>query len=168
MTVFKELEASLIHYMKQLRATRANPPKELKYTSIEDIVLKHGVVMQRDIEGEKKVKRGTPKECFGNAGYLVAKNPERYIYCEGYAISDKLPIAIHHGWVFDTHTGMAIDPTWNLEREVCYIGIPFATKFVRYCYQEFGYYSLLDYPAISRWATAGFPEDAFETISPKL
>lgn len=168
MSVFSKLEAQLIQHITLLRDLRTCVDANLKYVGIEDIVLRHGVTMRRDVVGERKVKRGKPRECFGNAGHLVARYPDRYIYCEGYAIADKLPIAIHHGWVYDTETGMVIDPTWGLDKEVCYVGVAFTRRFVHYCYQEFGYYSLLDYPAITKWAIEGFPDYAFATISPKL
>jgi len=108
---------------------------ECVYSGIEGLLLRHGV----EFHGAK-VPEGAPegiaKECFRDAFYQVHEDPERYVYCEGYALDPKLGLPVHHGWVWDKETEKVIDITWlagvkNRNMEACvYLGIPFTFAYV--------------------------------------
>ena len=66
------------------------------------------------------VERGNLGECFMNAGKIVLDDPETYAYAEGWA---GLHIPVHHAWVVERRTGLALEVTW--EQPGTYIGIVF-------------------------------------------
>lgn len=62
--------------------------------------------------------------CYANAARYVLEHDKLH-YCEGYALSLRLPIPVPHAWVVDDD-GHAIDPTWDYpEGEAFYFGVPF-------------------------------------------
>jgi len=94
-------------------------------TPLEHRVLSaHGV----DMTPKKHPKRGTMTvgECYANA-YALASNETPYRYCEGYATSKKLGIALAHAWVIDQDLKV-IDPTWVDGDQ--YFGVVFRPLFV--------------------------------------
>jgi hypothetical protein len=51
-------------------------------------------------------------QCFWNSYQLVESDPERFTYCEGYALrATSTGVAIHHAWVLD-ELGQVVDTTW--------------------------------------------------------
>lgn len=70
--------------------------------------------------------RGTPRECFRNAGSLAMAYPE-LTYVEGMALHTILPTA--HAWCVD-RDGRVIDPTWDYSPTSAYLGIPFRRDFL--------------------------------------
>jgi len=65
-------------------------------------------------------KRMMPKACYSNAYRTVMKDPDRYVYVEGYGLH-MLPC--EHAWVWDRQDEKTIELTWpDLGSE--YVGIP--------------------------------------------
>jgi hypothetical protein len=93
-------------------------------------VLRNGVPSLGEFRLPKGVRQREPRMCFMNAFDLALKDPDRFLYHEGYAISD-LGIPIHHAWVVDRNRpGFAIDPTWKkaTRATATYFGVPIETK----------------------------------------
>lgn len=64
-------------------------------------------------------------ECFHNAYKAMADT--EYMYCEGYAMTEKLGMPMAHGWLMDVD-GNVIDPTWK--DGYGYFGVVFDTMFM--------------------------------------
>lgn len=76
-----------------------------------------------------EIKMGEKKQCYQNAGGLVAIDGlEGLHYAEGFAMSPGL-IPTHHAWCV-TKEGFAIDPTWPFEPDTEYFGIVLDTDFL--------------------------------------
>lgn len=72
----------------------------------------------------KNIKPMTPKMCFWNAGTLAMKR--KLVYVEGVAISESVPIMLHHAWCSKPGTNIAIEPTWAYKTEpIYYFGVAF-------------------------------------------
>lgn len=86
-----------------------------------------------------------PQACWENATLIALAYPDRYIYCEGWAISSaKLPIPLDHGWIMDVETGRVIDTTWRYP-DSQYYGIPFKAAFRKKHTREGDPWGLLDW-----------------------
>lgn len=115
--------------------------------TIERFVLRQGKCY--DI-GQRIGPRGTPKECFSNAANFVLQNGPRYSYVEGFYMSPKLPIAIHHAWVRiidnDAHL-RGFDPTLDEDRARAgdYVGVEFDRDTLREELLKNKVYGLLDH-----------------------
>jgi len=73
---------------------------------------------------EPDVIPGEPRECYKNATTLAVEYPDRYIYCEGYAVCEGIPIPIEHAWVVDrTRKNVVVDNTWTDNKGVAYFGV---------------------------------------------
>ncbi len=72
----------------------------------------------------KGMRKGRAKGCFENAGKLVMNSVD-WKYVEGYAISERLGILIHHAWCLDEN-GIVVDSTWKDPQHCQYMGIPFS------------------------------------------
>jgi len=55
---------------------------------------------------------------------------DKYIYTEGYAATELLPIPFEHAWI-TTLDGKVIDPTWEPGHGISYFGIRFDNTFAR-------------------------------------
>lgn len=127
----------------------------MKYGSYEELVLIEGHHMEQLLP-IPDVQRGVMGECYRNSQLFVMDNSE-FTYCEGWAISARLPIPLQHAWVIDGD-GKVIDPTWDDEAH--YYGIPFETEFLVDFTLNVGYYGILgnDYLndcALLRWGVEG-------------
>lgn len=61
-----------------------------------------------------EIKPGEKRECYMNAALLAIEYPDRFMYCEGYAVSAVVPMAIGHAWVLDIENNNAVvDNTWD-------------------------------------------------------
>ena len=90
---------------------------------------------------KKHPKRGTMAagECYANA-YALASSETAYRYCEGYATTKKLGIALPHAWVVDRDLKV-IDPTWVDGDQ--YFGVMFSPFFVYKVVAKTKYYGIL-------------------------
>jgi hypothetical protein len=83
-----------------MKRNMGNHPS-FKYFGIEDFIMKHGQAFKsQPLPDEYKEDLGTKKECFKNAHGLMLDHPG-LIYCEGYGLSDRLPLPIHLAWCVD-------------------------------------------------------------------
>lgn len=98
--------------------------------ALERFVIKHGYEFSGAVEIPERVMRGEMKKCFGNAAIVACMFPEEFIYTEGYALQEELPITISHGWLTDRR-GNVVDPTWGNDRHVDYFGVLIKHKYVQ-------------------------------------
>lgn len=66
------------------------------------------------------------------AAYRLAESDSIFIYCEGYAASEKLSIPLAHAWCVNRETREVYDPVWNTKktRGNAYCGLPMNLDFV--------------------------------------
>lgn len=96
----------------------------------ERFVLKHGYEFSGAIEIPGHVLRGEMKLCFGNAAVVALAFPEEFIYTEGYAWQEGIPITLAHGWLTNRQ-GQVVDPTWGNDKPVDYFGVLVRHDYVR-------------------------------------
>lgn len=90
------------------------------------LLLKYGKAFETD-KNTYAGPRGTPKQCYSNAGRIALENPDM-IYVEG-IIAHIIPI--DHAWLINRKTGRVVDPTIkNNEYARGYFGIPFCTWYL--------------------------------------
>jgi hypothetical protein len=112
-------------------------------TSLEGIVYELGIGMwgARLPKGMRKLAN---KMCFVHAAQL-ALNDDAFVYCEGYALRQDLGMAFHHAWVLDAERAYrVIDNTWQHPVTGVYLGIPFATDFLRHTIYAKRSYGIID------------------------
>ena len=105
--------------------------------------------------------RGEPKSCYQNCFQALWKYSELN-YCEGFAISDDVPIAISHAWLVDVKS-QVIDPTWSEDASgSTYFGVVFTEDFVRKIATKTKHYGILDNHLVYRCQILqeGFPKGA--------
>lgn len=106
-------------------------------------VLAHGRPFKTDTRPRPKgILKMRNKECFSNASRLAHQMYSDLIYCEGYALTEGIPVAIHHAWVVGPN-GIVIDPTWKTVGTE-YFGIPFDEEYHLKSMGASGYYSIID------------------------
>jgi hypothetical protein len=121
MTLHKALHHHLTVTADFMRGFR---PDKFPYSGMEEFVLKEGRAMQLTPK-DPKVTPGVPKECFKNStDYALAHRD--HLYVEGYVMSPKVPVAIHHAWVLNK-AGLVIDPTLGWRKGSAYWGVSFTT-----------------------------------------
>lgn len=143
--------------------TVGNPDRKLVYYGTNHILSKVGQFMPHYHDRDKG-PLSAPQECFDNSALLALSNPNRYVYCEGYAVADGLGVCIHHAWVYDRVENMVVDPTWQKGRICVYYGIAFSTGYLIENTNITGYHSIFHYPSIIRICENGFPDGAMEVI----
>lgn len=80
--------------------------------------------------------------CFRNA-YGVAMDSDWY-YCEGFASTAKISLAIHHAWLINGE-GEIYDPTWgHRDIEFSYIGIPIENELLMDFALRFEHFGIFD------------------------
>lgn len=108
--------------------------------SIARFVLTHGQEFTKH-HPNPRVKLGTPKECFANAGKLALID-ERFVYVEGYAIGSIVPV--HHAWCVD-NGGRIVEPTWKKPGEA-YFGVAFRKRYLGGEVYRSKHWGLIDTP----------------------
>lgn len=110
----------------------------------------HGFVYHHALEFEWKplpddVKPGDAQQCFRNAFELTKDQPERFIYCEGFAAGI---IPVMHAWCIDRETQTVVDVTWSgghhEEQGRDYFGIPFNWRYAVEATLNREYYGIID------------------------
>lgn len=126
-------------YLAATVAARPAPPSGYRYRGVADLVLDAGVPMRvrRDPHG----RRGERNLCFKNSLVRALEDPDRYVYCEGFAAGRVIPLL--HAWVFDRDLGLAFETTWE-EPGSAYLGIGFDTVWADAQTTARGYHGLLD------------------------
>jgi hypothetical protein len=69
----------------------------------------------------KGMRKGEPKACFENAA-LRSKPDGTYVYCEGFAMSERIAFPFLHAWLVNK-AGQIIDPTLRSPNGYQYLGI---------------------------------------------
>ncbi len=87
-----------------------------------------------------RYERGRQRMCYANAAQLALGEPG-LLYCEGYAVSSEMPLALHHAWCL-TPNGEVVDPTWERSDRCVYLGIAYARAFCLEHWQEEGVFDV--------------------------
>ena len=119
--------------LKMMRKVRCAKAINGWYTTGQ-FVLKNGKQWQNGHALPKDVEPMKEKQCFMNAAKMATES-ERFIYCEGYALSI---IPVMHAWCLDKD-GNVIDPTWAslpFEKGREYFGIAIKTSYVIHYFLE--------------------------------
>lgn len=86
-----------------------------------------------------------PKQCFSNASAQVIHRRGLGLelrYVEGFVISPRVAIPIHHAWVLENDR--VVDPTLGWRPQATYLGVEFTPTFLSKQLLKNGYYGLLD------------------------
>ncbi len=142
---------------------KLNTRSDFQYKSTQRLVLEHG---QPFVTKVKSPFKGERKACFENCLKGLLRYPNLN-YCEGFAISDDVDIAVSHAWLVN-NDGELIDPTWIGERfkGSAYFGVVFTDDFVREIAQKTKCYGILDndYMNEHQLLREGFPPHALHPI----
>ena len=111
-------------------AALGNEEKLRSIGTYERFVLKYGYEFSGAIEIPEHVQRGPMKLCFGNAALMALAFPDEFIYTEGYAYQEGIPITLAHGWLTNRQ-GQVVDPTWGVDKHVDYFGVLVRHEYVR-------------------------------------
>ena len=114
--------SKLIPLMEQFRKLKSqNVRSDMIYSGSEDFVLKEGTMFQSQPltsdeveEVQRMIDRGRDTEsgaCFFNAQDIACISSQ-LSYCEGFAMTDDLPMHVAHAW--NTINGKVIDFTWKM------------------------------------------------------
>lgn len=117
--------------------TRNGAASRFRFVGLEDLVLKWGREFSLAPYPEG-LWRGKKRECFHNA-FRLASEADLF-YVEGYALSI---IPMLHAWCIDAD-GRVVDPTWDPDENMAYLGIPLKWDYVIDILVSRGYYGVLD------------------------
>jgi hypothetical protein len=117
-------------YYEQMAALIPNPAVEH--------VLKYGKEFDK-VDVALSLKMRKQHGCQNNQCYcncqLLAVYDERWIYFEGVALSQSLPIPLSHAWVVDGASGILVDPTWCRKKDPItgadYFGVCIPSDFIQ-------------------------------------
>ncbi|MBD2303053.1 hypothetical protein [Nostoc sp. FACHB-190] len=140
-----------------------NTRSDFRYKSTQKLILDYG---QPFLKSVKPPFKGQPKSCFENCLKALINFP-KLNYCEGFAISDDVDIAVSHAWLVN-NDGDVIDPTWigkNFKGST-YFGVVFNNDFVVEMAQKNKCYGILDSDYMNRHQLLreGFPPSALHPI----
>lgn len=142
---------------------QSHPQNPCKYKSTQALVLAYGIPFSKQV---KSKLRGEVNSCYKNCYQLVGPNKNLH-YCEGYATSNELDMAVPHAWLVD-ETGAVVEPTWtNLEmEEVAYYGVVLTRSFLRQMALKTKVYGVLeeDYRFGHLLKKEGFPPGALHPL----
>lgn len=110
------------------------------------LVLAHGIGRYCIRDRWAGVRRGRMQMCYKNATKLMTGDPERWIYCEGYAIRGEIGFVVGaHAFLLDRNNGFeVVDPTWRNTKAGAYLGVPINPRFVLHQMIANRSYGLLD------------------------
>lgn len=111
-------------------------------------VLEHGRPMVGGA-GLPAVYRLPERQCFANAGRLAGSDPERFRYCEGFALSRRVGfvLLVHHAWVLDLEDRVRVrEITWP-HGGLSYFGIEFDPDCYQAATNAAGTFDVLDHLA---------------------
>lgn len=124
-------------------STMADPRR---YCCNEDLVLRHGRAFTR---AEPRFAT-IPKTCFVRAYEIAMRGGEGWIYCEGYALNPRCPVAVGHAWLTRADTpDLAHELAWDWgdSSDTAYYGMAFDMAYVRKVHvsSKRRFYSVLDH-----------------------
>lgn len=142
---------------------KLNTRSDFRYKSTQRLVLDYGKPFVTKVNPPFK---GQPKSCFETCLKALINLP-KLNYCEGFAISDDVDIAVSHAWLVN-NDGELIDPTWIGERfkGSAYFGVVFNNDFVVEVAQKIRRYGILDndYMNEHKLGREGLPSHALHPI----
>lgn len=136
-----------------------NEAAPFRYKSIQRLILENGKPFLTRVEPSPF--KGKPKSCFQNC-FQALWNYPKLSYCEGFAISDEVALAVSHAWLVNDKSEV-IDPTWNNKYTGCtYFGVVFLEEFVREIALKTKHYGILDNDYLNNYQLLqfGFPQGA--------
>ena len=111
------------------------------YKNNQLLVLKDGLPFLKRLEPSPV--KGKPKLCYKNCFQALWNYPELN-YCEGFATSNEVPLAVSHAWLVNDDSEV-VDPTWDEKYTGCtYFGVVFNKKFLREIALKTKHYGILD------------------------
>lgn len=146
-------------YLNFIANVQKSTKPDWRYASYEELVMTLGEEFTLDPRVKPKV--GQSKECFKNAiERLLIESDEQEWYCEGWAVTEKSVIPIHHAWTVNSR-GYAVDPTWETERAF-FIGVPMEFDYCMSLMLRTGYYGVFgsDWQNDFSILKEGLPENA--------
>jgi hypothetical protein len=168
------------HIRIRNRVFENDKPTHLKYSCIEDFVLKHGHHFKNVLEPTSHgYEQRELKQCFKNSYQLALESGGELIYCEGFALNVFFPVI--HAWCIDLK-GRVIDVTWDKSKLILsegmsdfeYFGIPFDFNFVCEQILKSKHYGILDcweldFPHIrGEWDDLPFIDQRWSELKSKL
>jgi hypothetical protein len=96
------------------------------YSNLYELVLMEGYNFPLERISFPMSSRQGNQQCFMNCFLQVMTKPNRYTYCEGYALGCVIPV--HHAWIWDKDACKVIDPTWK--ESSGYYGVPIQLDYV--------------------------------------
>lgn len=99
--------------------------------------------------------KGKSQQCYQNSYHMMVDRG--YTYCEGFATSHLLGVAIEHAWVLDEE-GYVVDPTWSDGTE--YFGVAFHSLGVRTVALQTRVYGIMS----STYMMGRSPEDCYKLL----
>lgn len=130
-----------------------------RYKSIQRLILEKGKPFLALVE--PRPFKGKPKSCFQNCFQALWNYPQ-LSYCEGFAISDQVVLAVSHAWLVNENWEV-IEPTWDEKYTGCnYFGVVFNAEFVSQIALKTKHYGILDNDLLNdhQLLREGFPEGA--------
>jgi hypothetical protein len=118
-----EIREDLLNHLRMLAGLvdAVHPDrKDMKYTSYHAALLDLGDGKPGSArpQGFRKLRN---RQCYQNSWH--AARQYGWAYCEGYAVSRDLAIAVMHAWNLDLETGQVIDLTWRHPEQAYYWGM---------------------------------------------
>jgi len=160
---------ALLSYLKKFAdfCTAANSQFDAKYKCNEALILAYGIPFEERVEPSPL--SGEPKSCYKNCyeGLLLHQD---WHYCEGFATSENLSLALIHAWLVNDR-GEVIDPTWVGREKTAYFGVVFERKFVGNMLAQARQYAILendykfDFPLLKRGFADGMLNPKFHAQS---
>ena len=114
-----------IEQMVQL-TENAGTPDEWFYSNLYELVLMEGYEFPLEHLHFPASSRTGNQQCFMNCFLLTMTAPQKYTYCEGFALGCVIPV--HHAWIWDKDSCKIIDPTWKQGEG--YYGVPIQRDYV--------------------------------------
>ncbi|MDF5714118.1 MAG: hypothetical protein PUP93_09540 [Rhizonema sp. NSF051] len=136
-----------------------NKNKSCLYAGYPGLISEFG---QPFLDKTKSPFMGTPRECYKNCFEALFCFKD-FIYCEGYACSDKTAVLTPHAWLLNRDF-QVIEPTWDkkLTQNIAYFGIGFSRSYVFESVNQNQEYGILEnyYRNDFKLLRDGFPKDA--------
>lgn len=82
---------------------------------------------------------------YSQARTLALKFPRKFFYVEGYASSERFPIAMHRAWC-STKSGLVVDKSWDNPERAMYVGAAFKHSVFDEPLPDFPHWGLLRSP----------------------
>jgi hypothetical protein len=110
------------------------------YYGNQDLIVREGI----GFTPHRTVAHPEPRACFHSSYAAATRAGSPYLYCEGYAFNQDLPLTIHHAWLVRKDDPLrAIETAWKQPGRA-YLGLAFQARFVRLMRKRTRQYSVLE------------------------